>query len=95
MDNPQARLRDRSAYEQAADDFAEAMKSKLRLKGRQGFSGWDSEAFTGSQGFNPSLCEAKMMEHMAIAIKRSRDQAPWVDVANYAMFMWHSAIKEE
>ena len=62
----------------AVNDFAKEMKVKLLRKKAQGFEGWD---FIGSEN-----AQLKLMKHFVRAI---RDPEQWVDVANFAMFLWY------
>ena len=58
----------------AVDKFAEAMKRKLLLKAREGWTGWNHAAFG-------RRCREKLRDHIP-------DGDP-IDVANFAMFLWN------
>lgn len=74
-------MRQRPRYERAVDAFAEEMKAKLRKKAREGMSGWD--------GWGEAWFFERLKEHVA----RGPSQA--VDIANFAMMVWHAKQQRE
>jgi len=63
----------------AVNDFSKEMKRKLLQKKDRGFEGWDC--------INSENGQLKLMTHFVRAIK---DPEQWVDVANFAMFLWYT-----
>lgn len=62
--------------DKAVDEFAAAMKAKLREKREQGRGGWD----------DPGQCEPRTLARMLLDHLHKGDP---VDVANFAMMLWH------
>lgn len=58
------------------DEFAKAMKRKLRAKLFSGRSGWDDVK-------NAEGIRAALLEHAL------RGETQWVDVANFAAMLWN------
>lgn len=69
-----------SELEQAVDEFAAAMKARLRSKAEQGWSGWQ---YMGREQLGSRL----LMNAANGATKE--DQKSLVDVANLAMMIHH------
>ena len=61
---------------QAVDDFAELMRRKLAVKRAEGYGGWD----------NPAVCT---VEHLADLLISHLPKGDPVDVANFAMMLFH------
>lgn len=70
--NPPADLR---KLLDCVDDFAEAMKQKLRFKYDEGQRGWDNPAWRVDDVIS------RLTTHVG--------KGDMVDVANFAMFAWH------
>lgn len=77
------------ALDALVDDFAGAMKKKLRKKFVEGKQGWDDPEWSlGSM-------RQQLVEHAGVSFdwETTRVQAPEsidpVDVANFAAFMWN------
>lgn len=68
---------------EAVGVFAEAMKTKLAQKAREGWTGWDDEA-------SADKIYTTMLAHAA-GIPLAKDQE--VDIANLAMMLWHLDAK--
>lgn len=70
----------------AVDAFARCMKTKLRAKRDQGYSGWN----------DPGDCATA---HLRRGLRRHLHKGDPVDVANYSMMLWHrgesTAVPEE
>jgi hypothetical protein len=66
------------ALEGCVDDFAAQMKSKLRRKALEGYSGWD----------DPDWQRAEIIDRL----KSHIDKGDMVDVANFAMFAWNKNL---
>jgi hypothetical protein len=64
-----------AALEALVDDFAKAMKHKLRAKMRHGKKGWDDESWTKPQ--------------IMAALKQHAEKGDPVDIANIAAFLWN------
>ena len=71
-------MTDEDKLNKLVDDFSMAMRRKLLLKKHQGFYGWNDKSYRGVIG-------KKLMEHVERARK---DPSQWVDVANFAAFLW-------
>lgn len=67
------------AINRAIDQFAEAMKVKMKEKYYEGYEGWDDIA--GVEG----IITQKLLDH----VMRGKGQE--VDVANFAMMLWHAS----
>lgn len=61
----------------AVDKFADAMKSKLAIKRREGVNGWDDPR------------EMTRHELYTRLIEQISKGADMIDLANYAMMIWH------
>ena len=68
--------RDIEALHAAVDQFAAAMKTKLAVKAREGWYGWQE-----------SENEEAIWERLESHVRRGRSQV--VDIANLAMMLWH------
>ena len=66
------------------EGFSVAMIDKLLLKHQEGFKGWGSKK-------NVPLMKAKLLEHVLTAEK----PADYVDVANFAAFLWFIKRKKQ
>lgn len=64
-----------AALNEMLDAFAGAMREKLREKYHEGRGGWDSEEWSRGQ--------------IATALAAHVEKHDWVDVANFAMFLWN------
>ena len=73
-------MSERADIEAAVDDFAVAMKARLRSKSKQAWHGWDDPAYQNGIAL-------RMLSNAAHA-KEHRDAKSLVDVANLAMFIW-------
>jgi hypothetical protein len=60
----------------AVDEFAAAMKAKLRKKREQGRGGWDDKVTCP-----PGLLQQMLLDHLA--------KGDPLDIANFAMMIWH------
>lgn len=86
------------ALERAVNDFAEAMKARLRAKAKEGFTGWDCDALGQHDVPNRLLGKAAKVyaltstctDHYAV---RSIGMNTLVDIANFAMILWYRARK--
>jgi cellulase/cellobiase CelA1 len=67
-----------SRLNEAVDHFAQAMKTKLAQKAREGWTGWDDQ-------FSADKIYTTMLAHAA-GIPLARGQE--VDIANLAMMLW-------
>jgi hypothetical protein len=61
--------------------FSAAMRLKLLYKHDRGWENWDAPAF------REKLVD-DLMQHLVRAIE-TRDHKKWIDVANYAAFLWY------
>jgi len=64
--------------------FSTAMLHKLWIKEHEGFTGWDRLDWG-------KRCKEKLVEHVA----RAKTKEDWVDVANFAMFMWRMSPRKK
>lgn len=64
---------------QLVREFSREMREKLLVKTGDGWSGWNTE------GFQPA-CREGLAIHLVRAL--DGDAAQWVDVANFAAFLW-------
>lgn len=77
---PVTQVSDISELEKAVDEFAAAMKARLRSKAKQGWHGWQHMG-------RANLGERLLMNAAKGATKN--DQKSLVDVANLAMMIHH------
>ena len=68
-------------------DFSAEMYEKLRHKQDCGWGGWNEECQVSDEEL-----ETDLMKHIGRA--RS-DPKQWIDVANYAAFLWRRAQRRE
>ena len=68
-----------SELEQAVDEFAVAMKARLRSKAKQGWSGW--------QGMGREYLDGRLLRNAAKGTMNG-DEKSLVDTANLAMMIW-------
>lgn len=73
-----------SDLEKAVDEFAKAMKSRLRLKARQGWKGWRDMG-------HEQLGERMLMN--AVHGAMTGDQQDLVDMANLGMMIHRASAK--
>jgi len=67
--------------ELAVDQFAAAMKLQLLRKFTEGWAGWDNPEFVDSDAAIERLLEC--------ASRNGPPRKDMVNVANFAMFIWH------
>lgn len=67
-----------SELEKAVDEFAEAMKARLRSKAKQGWRGWE--------GMGRECLSDRLLRNAASGATKG-DKKSLVDVANLAMMM--------
>ena len=67
----------------AVDEFASAMKKRLKSKSHQGWHGWQAIEWEDDEDDVPN----RLLRNAAQAIVK-RDRKSLIDVANLAMFLW-------
>ncbi len=65
------------------DEFAKAMKTRLKTKRKQGWCGWESPKRYD--------CSGRLLKNAAKGVV-SGSKKSLVDVANLAMFLWKNPI---
>ena len=70
---------EKRGLEKLVERFSGAMLEKLKAKRRSGYTGWDRR-------IPAEDLERRLADHMVRAI---HDPKQWVDVANFAAFLWY------
>ena len=70
---------DKTELRRLVTEFSSEMRSKLAAKADAGWCGWNA------MNLPDSVLEEKLFAHAARAM---RDPKQWVDVANFAAFLW-------
>ena len=78
-------MTDLERLDKLVDEFSHAMRDKLYLKKAHGFHGWDEKVMRG-------VLTRKLNEHVERARK---DPKQWIDVANFAAFLWWSGVPRD
>ena len=76
------RLTERQQLQMVVREFGAVMLAKLQTKRLRGFTGWNAT------NLPDSVLERGLMDHVARAM---RDPKQWIDVANFAAFLWWRA----
>lgn len=78
-----------AALDALVDDFASAMKRKLRKKFIEGRSGWDDEAWKPEEIVERLQGHARKLTTTEHGMERKPTADDLVDVANFAAFAWN------
>ena len=78
-----------ATFTQAWGPFRKACIEKLRVKGRQGWTGW------ACPGFIKDDWPWRFWNHVGKVVLRGFQQDDLVDLANFLMFKWHALEQEK
>lgn len=81
-------------FSDAQDEFTDAMERRFRQKYAEGYRGWDSEQEEVEHLPN-DLAWVSGEHNFVEGMLRSIEKRHWVDVANWAMFIWNLERKRQ
>lgn len=78
-----SKKKEQEALNEMVDEFAAALKEKLQSKYSRGWRGWDDDVY-----FHEFK---KRCVHHAMDAILNNDDDQWIDVGNFAAFLWHQS----
>ena len=78
----------------AVTDFSDAMENRLVEKHAEGYRGWDS-AEEVCEDLPDGTKRLSGIDNFVNGLFHSATKAEWVDVANWAMFLWNLELMQK